>query len=100
MSDTSEHGQLAEKLRGPVSAILDKHRATITPMLGGSSDSITHAALRNDEAVRKVAGYCYLLLPGLLRLAVKEPPFIDFVMTHRETLLNQLVMPAERRAAG
>ncbi|MEO5934480.1 MAG: hypothetical protein ABIQ08_13150 [Duganella sp.] len=94
MSDTSEHSQLAEKLSGPVSAILDKHRATITPMLGGSSGSITRAALRDDEAMRKVAGYCYLLLPGLVRLAVKEPAFVGFVLDNRERLLDRLVEKA------
>lgn len=94
MSDISEHSQLAEKLTGPVSAILDKHRATITPMLGGNSGSITRAALHNDEAMRKVAGYCYLLLPGLVRLAVKEPVFVDFVLDNRERLLDRLVEKA------
>jgi hypothetical protein len=94
MSDTSEHSQMAEKLTGPVSAILDKHRATIMPMLGAKSGSITREALRNDEAVRKVAGYCYLMLPGLVRLAVKEPVFIDFVLDNRERLLARLVEKA------
>lgn len=94
MSDTSEHNQLAEKLTGPVSAILDKHRAAITPMLGGNSGSVTRVALHNDEAMRKVAGYCYLLLPGLVRLAVKEPVFVDFVLDNRERLLDRLVEKA------
>jgi hypothetical protein len=94
MSDTSEHNKMAEKLAGPVSAVLDKHRATIMPMLGGNSGSITQAALRNDEAVRKVAGYCYLMLPGLVRLAVKEPVFVDFVLANRERLLDSLLEKA------
>lgn len=94
MSDSSENSRMAEKLSGPVSAILDKHRATIMPMLGGNSASITRAALRNDEAVRKVAGYCYLMLPGLVRMAVKEPVFVDFVMNNRERLLDRLIEKA------
>lgn len=93
MSDI-DHGRMAEKLTGPVSAILDKHQATIAPMLGGQGGSITRAALRNDEAMRKVAGYCYLMLPGLVRLAVKEPVFVDFVMNNRERLLDRLVEKA------
>lgn len=80
-----------DKLTGPVTAIIDKHRNTIVPMLAVNGGAITRTALQNDAAVRTVAGYCYLLLPGLLRLAVKEPVFIDFVMSHREQLLNKLV---------
>jgi hypothetical protein len=90
MSDVNEQSRLAEKLSGPVSAIIDKHRHTIAPMLfeGGG---VTRAALQNDAAVRTVAGYCYLMLPGLLRLAIREPTFVDFVMSHREKLLARLV---------
>ena len=82
---------ITEKLSGPVAAIVEKHRTTIAPMLGSNGTSITRAALQNDAAVRTVAGYCYLLLPGLLRLAIKEATFVDFVMSHREQLLNKLV---------
>lgn len=87
-----------DKLTGPVAAIIDKHRTTIGPMLAANGGAITRTALQNDAAVRTVAGYCYQLLPGLLRLAVKEPVFIEFVMTHREQLLNKLVeQPAQQR---
>lgn len=86
MSDINSN--LSEKLTGPVSAILEKHQTTIIPMLGNGA-----TALRNDEAVRKVAGYCYLLLPGLLGLAIREPVFVDFVLSHRERLLERLVAP-------
>ena len=93
MSDINEAGRLAEKLSGPVSAILDKHRGTIVPMLAVNGGGITRAALQNDAAVRTVAGYCYLMLPGLLRLAIREATFVDFVMNHREKLLTKLVEP-------
>jgi len=87
-----------DKLTGPVTAIIDKHRTTIAPMLTANGGAITRTALQNDTAVRTVAGYCYQLLPGLIRLAVKEQAFIEFVMTHREQLLNKLVeQPAQQR---
>jgi len=89
MNENSESGRLAEKLTGPVSAILDKHCATVGPMLSNGG-AVTRMALQNDAAVRTVATYCYQLLPGLLRLAVKEPVFVDFVLTHREQLLGRL----------
>lgn len=90
MSDINEQNRLAEKLGGPISAIIDKHRHTIAPMLA-QGGGVTRAALQNDAAVRTVAGYCYLMLPGLLRLAIREATFVDFVMNHREKLLARLV---------
>lgn len=59
------------------------------PMLGGS-ETAARAALSNDEAVRKVAVFCYPLLPGIVRLAIKEHVFVGFVMNNREKLLVRL----------
>ena len=88
MFAVSEAG-LNDKLAAPFNAIVSRHRASLMPMLGGSGAS-ARAALANDEAVRKVAVFCYPLLPGILRLAIKEPTFINFVMNNRETLLARL----------
>jgi hypothetical protein len=82
---------LEQKLAGPVATVIDKHKATIGPLLKGKSADLTVAALKNDEAVRTVAMYCYALLPGLVRLAVKEPAFVNFVMTNREKVLGKMV---------
>ena len=90
----SEPSALADKLAAPLNAIVSRHRASLMPMLGGS-EAAARAALANDEAVRKVATFCYPLLPGIVRLAVKEPAFVGFVMNNREKLLGRLtVAPA------
>lgn len=86
---------LEQKLAGPVGAVIDKHKATIAPLLQGKSADLTAAALKNDEAVRTVAMYCYALLPGLVRLAVKEPTFVSFVLANREKLLARMVATPE-----
>ena len=82
---------LNDKLAAPLNAIVSRHRASLLPMLGGSGAS-ARAALGNDEAVRKVALFCYPLLPGIVRLAVKEPSFVNFVMNNREKLLARLTV--------
>lgn len=82
--------ELGEKLMAPMKNIVGKHETTIRPMLGGS-EAAARAALQNDETVRKVATFCYPLLPGLLRLAVKEPVFVNFVLNNRERVLATLV---------
>lgn len=95
----TEQNQLETKLSGALTPIIDKHKDRILALLGGKSTDISCALLRNDSAVRTVATYCYALLPGLVRLAVKEDTFIAFVMTHRQTLLVKLVERQERQAA-
>jgi len=93
MQNAAEAGNLSNKLMAPMQDIVNKHGPALMPLLGGS-ESAARAALSNDEAVRKVATFCYPLLPGLLRLAVKEPMFVNFVMNHRERVLATLVSKA------
>lgn len=89
MHAESEPSALADKLAAPMNAIVSRHRAALMPMLGGSG-SAARAALTNDEAVRKVAVFCYPLLPGIVRLAVKEHSFVSFVMNNRHHVLSRL----------
>jgi len=79
---------------GPITAVIDKRRADLMPMLQGGAGQAAHAALRDDECVRKVATFCYPLLPVLVRMAVKEPTFISFVLNNREKVLGRLTAPA------
>jgi len=94
MDPSSEPAGLSEKLSGPITAIIDKRRADLMPMLQGAHGQAAQAALRDDECVRKVATFCYPLLPVLIRLAVKEPTFISFVLNNREKVLGRLTTPA------
>lgn len=89
MTSAEEQVKLASKLMDPVSRIIGRHTAELAPLLNNGS-AATQSALNNDEAVRTVATYCYALLPGLVRLAVKEPAFISFVLANRIKLLGQL----------
>ena len=99
MDSPAAPSPLEQKLIGPMTSIVDKHKAHLLPLMKGKSSDLTHAALKNDEVVRTVATYCYALLPGLVRLAVKEQPFISFVMSNREKLLGHLVPPLDATAA-
>ncbi len=98
MDMTAEQSRLDQKLTAPMRAIVDKHKDNILPLLKGKSGELSQAALKNDETVRTVATYCYALLPGIVRLAVKEPAFVFFVMANREKLLGEIVGRQEAAA--
>jgi hypothetical protein len=91
--DKESHA-LSDKLAVPLTRIVDKHRGRITAILASDNASHLGSALSKDENVRKVATFCYPLLPGLLRMVVKEHRFIQFVMLNREKLLARLAPPA------
>lgn len=89
MANAEEQLKLASKLMEPVGRIVSRHTAELTPMLNNGA-AVTQAALNNDQAVTTAATYCYALLPALIRLAVKEPAFISFVLANRVKLLGKL----------
>jgi hypothetical protein len=94
MEANNESHALTEKLTAPLSKIVERHKEKITALMVSGGNSTVAQALGKDENVRRVATFCYPLLPGLLRLVIKEPRFINFVMSNREKLLARLVTPA------
>lgn len=99
MEAGNESQALTDKLSAPLAKIVDQHRDKIGALLVSSSTSTIGQALGKDENVRRVASFCYPLLPGLLRLVVKEHMFVNFVMHNREKLLAHLTPPPEAHAA-
>ncbi len=78
-------------LMTPLTRMIAERREDILKALHGKPGAVSVAALQNDAAVATLARYCYALLPGVVRLAVKEDKFHAFVMQHRDKLLAQLV---------
>lgn len=98
MSSTLQ-AELKEKLAAPLDAVLAKHGGDIARMAGGSG-SLTAAALQNDALVRKIAEFCHDALPWPLRMAVKKPVFVDYVLANRAPLIAKLSVPAAAPAAS
>lgn len=78
-------------LMTPMARIVAEHRSTIVNKLGG--EAALQAALHNERAIESVADFCYALLPGVVRLAVKEPQFRSFVLANRDRVAA-LLLPA------
>lgn len=78
-------------LMQPVSRVLTEHRAQILQKMEGKPGEWTVAALQDQQAMDTVIGCCYELLPGVVRLAVKQPVFHAFMMNNRDRVLAQLV---------
>ena len=90
MENEQESHALSSKLAVPLGKIVDKHKDRITAILASDGAAKAGRILSHDENVRKVATFCYPLLPGVLRLVLKEHTFINFVMLNREKLMAHL----------
>ena len=80
-------------LMTPVTRLITSRREEILTAVHGKPGAVSVAALQNDEAVATLARYCYALLPGVVRLAVREDAFRAFVLQHRDKLVTLLVLP-------
>ena len=72
----------------PVARVVEGHREKILQSIGGKA---ALAALQDERVMLQVADVCYTLLPGVVRLAVKEQVFRDFVLQHRSTIIARLL---------
>lgn len=79
---------MPDQLTVPLERIITEHGHQLRCIL--AQNSTLTETLKQDEAVRKVASFCYPLLPGVIRLVVKEPVFVEFVLNHRQQLLARL----------
>ena len=98
MAAANIQSELKEKLVGPLESVLSRHGADIT-RLTGNSGGLTASALQNDALVRKIAEYCHDALPWPIRMAVKKPVFVDFVLANRATLVDKLASAVANASA-
>lgn len=83
-----------------LSRVIGEHRGDILNRLDSRAlATLTTSALQNEQAMSTVATCCYELLPGLVRLAVKEHTVRAFVMNNRERILQQLLQAEEGKPA-
>ena len=73
----------------PLARVVEAHREKILQSVGGKA---ALATLQDDRVMLQVADVCYALLPGVVRLAVKEQVFRDFVLQHRSTIVARLLV--------
>ncbi|MBJ7311299.1 hypothetical protein ACFOLJ_05400 [Rugamonas sp. CCM 8940] len=90
MDTLKERTKIGDSLIAPVNLILDRQRGEILSTFVGKSGDLTHSILNNEETLRRVADYCHEFLPWPLRLTVKKPIFVEFVLSQRHAVLAQL----------
>lgn len=79
--------RVSDKVSGMISSAIEQNKSKIIPMLKEKGVELSLAALRSDENVERLAGFLYAFLPGVVRFALKEQVFVQFVLDNRNKLL-------------
>lgn len=89
-----------DKLFGYVAVAIEQNKSQILPFIKDKTGEASLAALRDDGNIEKLGSFIYALLPGVVRLAVKEETFVRFVLDNRNKLLDELLAGEAERVAA
>ncbi len=89
-----------DKLFGYVAVAIEHNKSQILPFIKDKTGEASLAALRDDSNIEKLGSFIYALLPGVVRLALKEETFVRFVLDNRNKLLDKLLAGEAERVAA
>lgn len=88
---TAKESKAKDKLLTYISTAIEQNKSKILPMLKEKTGEASLAALRDDANVEKLAAFIYAFLPGLVRFALKEDVFVQFMLDNRNKILDKLI---------
>lgn len=83
---------LNQKLLGLLGQVIDQNRAKVLTLLRTQAGPASIAALRDDSKVETVASFLHGRLPRVAQLAIPRERFTQFVLTHRERLVEGVLV--------
>lgn len=83
----------SEKLFGFIANAIEQNKSKIIPLLKEKTGEASLAALRNDENIEKFAVYLYAFLPSVVRLALREQVFVQFMISNRDKIIDRIIGP-------
>lgn len=76
-----------DKIMSYVSVAIEKNKSKLLPLLKDKGGE----ALKSDANIEKLAKVIYAFLPGVVRFALKEQVFVQFMLDNRSKLLGKLL---------
>lgn len=97
--DSQKKVSVKDKLLGYVAEAIEHNKSQILPFIMDKTGNASLAALRDDSNIERLGSVIYALLPGVVRLALKEDAFVRFVLDNRNKLLDKLLTDEAKQVA-
>ncbi|MCY1273076.1 hypothetical protein D9M68_238310 [compost metagenome] len=97
---TAKESKAKDKLLTYISTAIEQNKSKILPMIKERTGEASLAALRNDSNVESLAAFIYAFLPGLVRFALKEDVFTQFMLDNRNKILDRLIQNGTLKDMG
>lgn len=69
---------------------IEKNKDKIIPLLKSKGGELSQTLLEDDQNIENIARFIYTLLPGFVHFVVKEQQVINFLLNHRNKLIETL----------
>ncbi|WP_285960922.1 hypothetical protein [Pseudomonas tohonis] len=83
----------SEKLFGFIANAIEQNKSNIVPLLKEKTGEASLNALRDDENIERFAVFLYAFLPSVVRLALKEQVFVQFMISNRDKIIDRIIGP-------
>jgi hypothetical protein len=80
--------------------LIGENRAWIISLIKEKTGQASVFALQNDDLVITIATKLYVLVPGPVRLFLKEQTFVDFILKYRDQLLDWILLDESPAPTG
>lgn len=90
-NDVIQEPQPDSKASAAILNFFDSNSNTLIAKLKDSGLQLSAAALQNDQNITRVANVVYNLLPGMVRIFVSFDTVENFLLEHRQWLINKLI---------
>lgn len=88
---TYEEPQPDSKASAAILKFFDSNSNALIAKLKDSGLQLSASALQNDQNITRVANVVYNLLPGMVRIFVSFDTVENFLLEHRQWLINKLI---------
>jgi hypothetical protein len=88
---TAKESKAKDKLLAYIATAVEQNKSKIIPLIKEKTGEASIAALRDDANVEKLAVFLYAFLPSIIRLALKEQTFVQFMLDNRDKILLELL---------
>ena len=83
---------LTNKISDGIGKAVEQYKPQVVEFVTNNMGGVSALGLQSDANIEKLARFLYPLLPGVVRMIVKEDAFAAFVLEHR-AMISEKIMP-------
>ncbi|WP_439840181.1 hypothetical protein [Aeromonas veronii] len=89
----AQQDEVKNNISSYIFTAIENNKNQIIPLLKLKGGELSQTLLEDDQNVERIASFIYACLPGFVHFVVKEQQVINFLLKHRNKLVESLFIP-------